>query len=339
MLVKYSRILRAVYSSIWAIHPEKLDQIVAFLEFAAMGGKYSAEEVSERIGARMESAQNSQARASNIAIIPIRGIIAPRVSQMDSISGPGGTSTEQISRNLRQALADETVKAIVFDVDSPGGSVYGVDELAAEIFKARGRKPMVSQVNPVSASAAYYLASAADEMVLTPSGEAGSIGVIVRHVDESKAAEMEGVKVTYIHAGDFKAEGNPFEPLGEEAKAYLQKRVDEYYGMFVKAVAKGRGLSVAKVKSDFGQGRMLGAEDALKVGMVDRIGTMEDTVSRLAGRKGATVVSLAARAEESVPEIVAEIPSESIAAEDPNPESGSALTLKRQRERQRLELI
>jgi signal peptide peptidase SppA len=298
MLVKYSRILQAVYSAVWAIQPEKLDQIVAFLEFASAGGKYSAEEVAERIGIRAEAKPQPNPQATSIAVIPIRGIISHRVSMMDSISGGGGTSVEQVTKSLRTALADETVKAILFDVDSPGGSVYGVDELAAEIMKSRGRKPMVAQVNALAASAAYYLASAADEIAMTPSGEAGSIGVLLRHLDQSKAAEMEGVKVTYIQAGEFKTEANPFEPLSDEAKAYLQKRVDEYYSMFVKSVAKGRNLPVATVRNDFGKGRTMGAEDALRVGMVDRIATYDETLSRLAGRRGATVTQVGARAEE-----------------------------------------
>lgn len=283
---KYLRIINAFFGATWAIMPEKLDAMSAFLKFAANGGKYSPEEVAEQIGPKAAGGRQSGSQASTIAVIPIQGIIDQKAARVDDISGPGGTSTEQTAKSLRSALADQTVKAIILDIDSPGGTVYGVDELATEIYKSRGSKPIVSMVNSLCASAAYWLASSADEIVITPSGEAGSIGVYSQHVDVSKFLEAAGQKVTLISAGEFKVEGNPFEPMTDEARAYVQTRVDDYYGAFTKAVARGRGVGVAKVRSDFGKGRVFGADDAMKSGMVDRIATFDDTVQRLAGRRG-----------------------------------------------------
>lgn len=222
---------------------------------------------------------------SLIAVIGIRGVIAQHVRQVDDISGPGGTSTERVSLSLRAALDDPAVKAIVLDVDSPGGNTHGVQELAAEIFAARGRKPIIAQVNSTAASAAYWLASQADEIVVTPGGEVGSIGVYGVHKDVSVAAEKQGLKVTFISAGPYKVEGNPFEPLSAEAQAYGQTLVDATYDTFVGDVARGRAVKAAAVRGGFGQGRVVLAKDAVREGMADRVGTMDETLRRVAKMK------------------------------------------------------
>lgn len=346
MHTKYIRIINAFFGSYWAIQSEKLEAMATFLRFAARGGKYSAEEVAERIGTRANSngllqfepsaatMQSTGAdKPSNIAVIPITGIIAQKASNVDDISGPGGTSTERASKSFRAAMNDATVKAVILHFDTPGGTVYGVDEFATEIYKARGQKPIVAMVDSLAASAGYYLAASADEIVITPGGEAGSIGVYSQHTDISKWLEDVGEKITLIHAGEFKVEGNPFEPLTEEGRTFLQGRVDEYYGMFVKSVARGRGISTAKVKSDFGQGRVLGANDALKVGMVDRIATFEQTVQRLIGRRGAQAEA------ESLPVLAAELSSDEEAPAETEQKNKQNFAIARQRERQRLELL
>jgi ClpP class serine protease len=130
-------------------------------------------------------------------------------------------------------------------------------------------------------AAAYWIASAADELVVTPSGQVGSIGVFAAHEDISKAAEMQGVKVTLISAGQYKTEGNPFEPLSAEARAAMQKDVNTFGDMFVNAVARNRGVGAYSVKAGFGQGRMVMAQDAVKASMADRVATLDETLARL----------------------------------------------------------
>lgn len=231
------------------------------------------------------SGQQMDRRASVVSILGVLGLISQRSAQVDDISGPGGTSIERLTQRFRAALADQSVKAIVLDVDSPGGGVYGVEELADEISGARGKKPVVAVANSLAASAAYWLASAADELVVTPSGEVGSIGVFAAHEDISKMLEQEGVDITLISAGKFKLEGNPFEPLGEEARDAIQARVDEYYHAFIKSVAQGRGAKAEAVRKGFGQGRVVGAKEAIAQGMADREETLDNTVRRVGGRK------------------------------------------------------
>ena len=159
--------------------------------------------------------------------------------------------------------------------------------MAAEIFKARGRKPIIAVVNSLAASAAYWIASAADEIVVTPGGQIGSIGVVAIHQEFSRMDERLGMTTTLISAGEFKTAGNEFEPLGEEAESAIQRRVNQFYAMFVKAVARGRGVDIGAVVRGFGQGRIVTARDAVKLGMADRVATLED-VLRGAPRRGAT---------------------------------------------------
>jgi signal peptide peptidase SppA len=173
------------------------------------------------------------------------------------------------------------VAQILIDIDSPGGSVYGVSELAAEIMKARTQKPVVAVANSLAASAAYWIGCAAGEFYVTPGGEVGSIGVWQAHFDYSKALEGDGVKPTLISAGKFKVEGNPYVPLDLEALSFMQSRVDDYYNAFAKAVAKGRGLTVNDVREGMGEGRVLGADAALAAKMVDGVATFDEVLAKI----------------------------------------------------------
>jgi signal peptide peptidase SppA len=208
-------------------------------------------------------------------------VVTQRGNMVDDISGPGSTSTQKFTGALRQLLADDTVGQILIDIDSPGGSVYGVAELAGEIIKARAQKPVVAVANSLAASAAYWIGCSAGEFYVTPGGEVGSIGVWQAHFDYSKALEDEGVKPTLISAGKYKVEGNPYVPLDSEAQAFMQSRVDDYYDAFIKAVAKGRGVSLAEVRVGMGEGRVLGATAALAQKMVDGVATFDEVLSRM----------------------------------------------------------
>lgn len=266
----------------WAVLPETLAGMIETARRFDAG-----ESVTSAVAARTE-----RAAPGSIAVLPVWGVIEQRESFMSMLFG--GTSTERTSARLRELVADPGVAAIVLDVDSPGGSVSGVDELSAEIYRMRGSKPIVAVADSLMASAAYWIASAADEVVVTPSGEVGSIGVLTVHTDLSGMLEAEGVNVTILSAGEFKTEGNPYEPLGDEARAAIQARVDEYYGMFVTAVARNRGVGVAAVREGYGRGRVVGAKEAVATGLANRIATL-DTV--LAGMAQQLRRERAARAE------------------------------------------
>jgi capsid assembly protease len=279
---RYSSIVRAIYSTPWAIMPDKLEAICAFIQLKLSGG-LSAPETVAAIRAQNEvsaaRAQNIAAAGSgSVAILPLYGIINQRYS--GDFSGPSGTSIQQFTQQFRQAVNDPGVKAIVIDVDSPGGSVSGVDELATEIFEARSKKKITAVSDCLMASAAYYIGSQATELVVSPSSITGSIGVYSAHEDDSKMLNDIGVKVTLISAGKYKVEGNSLGPLEDEARATMQQMVDDFYGLFVKAVARGRGVKSSAVANGFGQGRVLTASDAVKAGMADRVATLDDVLAQ-----------------------------------------------------------
>ena len=290
MTMRIDRILRAVCATPWAILPEKLDAICEFLTLRAAGTRFTAEEIQARIG---EGRRGAPAQPGGVAVLPLYGVIAHRINMVEDVSGPGGTSTEKFGQQLDAALADPSITAIVLDIDSPGGSVEGVEELAAKILGARGQKPITAVANSLAASAAYWIGSAADELVVTPSGMLGSIGVFTVHTDISEAAAADGLKFTLISAGRYKVEGNMYEPLTEEARAATQDLVDEYYGAFVRGVAKGRGVSTADVRGGFGQGRVVPARQAVGLGMADRVATLEQVLAKLGGRSSARLQSSA----------------------------------------------
>ncbi|HYT29463.1 MAG TPA: S49 family peptidase, partial [Actinomycetota bacterium] len=277
---RYDRIAAYIGQTVWAIHPAWLATILGIVGERRSGHRPTAGEIRRRIAGRERRAAAVD-ESGGIAVIPIVGPIVPKAAMVDDISGDGGTSMEGLLAAFRAAMGSNDVSAIVFDVDSPGGSVDLVPEAASEIMAARGTKPIVAVADTIAASAAYWLASAADELVVTPSGQVGSIGVYSAHEDISVWLENEGLKETLISAGEYKVEANPFEPLAEEAAAEIQRHVNAFYAMFLAAVASQRGVSVDAVSADFGQGRMVLATDAVTRGMADSVATLDQVLARL----------------------------------------------------------
>jgi signal peptide peptidase SppA len=291
----YAHVIRAVFDSPWAILPEKLNAIAELIMLRASGFAFDVNEIAERTAAA-QAKRAAVHSSGGTAVIPIYGTVTHRSTPMADTSGM--TSVEAIRGAFRSALADERTRSIVFDVDSPGGTVDGVPELAAEIAAARGQKPMTAVANTMMASAAYWLGSAADEVVVTPSALAGSIGVFMVHQDQSAADAAEGRQYTTISAGKYKAETNPHQPLTDEARGYLQDMADSLYGMFVSDVARFRGATDTAVRNGYGEGRLVLAGDAVKAGLADRVATLEQVIARHSGpqRKGAPADRTAAMA-------------------------------------------
>lgn len=282
--LRFPHLIRAILAKPWAIDQDSLAwaAIVEVLALRAAGQLLSLDEIDERLAAAQNGPRGGVGRGArgNVAHIPVYGVISPRTSMMARSSG--GTSAESIGASLRAALADPEVDGIVFDVDSPGGVVEGMTELAAEILAARGRKPMAAIANHTAASAAYWPFAGVDEFVATPSGLVGSIGIFTAHDDLSEALAKVGVKRTVISAGKYKAEGALGTPLSEEALAATQEMVDHYFGLMEADIAKGRGVPVETVRTGFGEGRVVPAKKALAAGMIDRVDTLDNTIRRVA---------------------------------------------------------
>lgn len=227
-----------------------------------------------------KAARNASSVPGVVAVVGIRGPLVNHESILTT--DYGFVSYDWINQTLATLAADRSVRAIVLDFDSPGGSVLGCDECAARIHQIAKTKDVRAVANHWMMSAAYYLGSQAREVVVAPSGMAGSIGTITYHVDDSEMWSKFGVKWTTITAGKYKAEGDG--PLTDEARARLQAIVDQCYDQFAAAVARGRGVRAETVKSGFGQGRYLTAAETIAERVADRIGTLEETIRRAAGR-------------------------------------------------------
>ena len=251
--------------------------------------------------------------AAGTSVISIVGFIDQHAGLFETFGI--GISCDTINAALNDALADPAVGRIVLDIDSPGGSVYGVGELAASIRAARSQKPIIAIANSLAASAAYWLGCSASRFYMSPGAEVGSIGVWMAHEDWSKAVADSGVAVTLISAGKYKVEGNPYSPLDADARAFLQSRTDAYYSDFTKAVAAGRGVPIDAVRSGMGQGRVLGAAQALQAGMVDAVATFGEVLgghgaaragmSAAAARDELTLLALGARRSAPRPNVAA----------------------------------
>lgn len=218
---------------------------------------------------------------SKTAIIPIHGALEARPTFLGMMFGM--VSYERIGQVFDAVMKDDAYNCVVLDISSPGGQVYGCSELANKIFSARGSKPILAMCDPMAASGAYWIAAAADRVIVTPSGDVGSVGVISEHIDLSKALEQDGTKVTVIRSSSspYKQEANPAEALTDEAKANQQARVDAIYERFVGDLARFRGVSVDHINQKFGKGRVVASGTALSAKMVDRIDTMAGLLSKL----------------------------------------------------------
>jgi signal peptide peptidase SppA len=273
----YEHVLAFAIEHPWNLTPAMLTVVASILARRISGEELEAAEIAAALVNRKNLPQPRQGMT---AVIPIYGVLSPRMNLFSAISG--GTSYQELSTQIKEALNDKTVKQIVLDIDSPGGNVAGNAELASEIMRARTKKPIIAQIQYTGASAAYHLASAATEIVAAPSARVGSVGTFSIHNDLSEALGKLGVKRSYISAGEGKVEGNETEPLSGTGRARLQKAVDEAFDQFVANVVHGRGQGVTdeKVRSDW-KAHVYGAVEAKAIGMIDRIATLEQTLDRL----------------------------------------------------------
>lgn len=309
----YSRFASLIQSTVWLIEPGRAQVMLdAFLNRAELGPRFDpflteAQQEENRTRAAVQRvpmpAQGRSGRVKDIAVIPMIGAILPRGDAMSDMSGGGAVNLTRFQREFQAAANDETVGAILLEFDSPGGQVDLVPETAQMIRAARRKgRPIVSVANTMAASAAYWLASAADELVVTPSGSVGSIGVFQLHQNLEGAAAAQGIVPQYIYEGPRKVEGNPFAPMDDAAKAAFQAEVRAAYEQFTNDVAAFRGVSVRTVRADpegsadktFGGGRAYSAPQLKAMGlvgpggMVDRVATLQQTLARLMGRSTRT---------------------------------------------------
>jgi len=281
----------AILNSPWAILPERYVEIrEIYLNWKA-GNRADISAIEARLGRPLDNVripytiENRGADGRGTAVIPIQGVISKRMNLFSEISG--GTSTQLLGMDFRQALADPEAHSLMFEVDSPGGQVEGVHELARSIRAARGIKPMATLADSTMASAAYWIGAAADPGQIFAIGETtqvGSIGVVAKHLDISKADEMKGIKVSLITSGGEKGLINEHVPLTPESAAILKETVEQIYGVFVGDVAASRGVSAEEVLDRMAGGKIFIGSRAQTAGLIDGLATREQVLSGLARR-------------------------------------------------------
>ena len=271
------------------IHPAKAQIILGALSgrigfeaslFSAEDGMDAPDANRFTGSARRTDGTTSMMRtADGVAIIPVLDTLVNRGAWLDSRSGL--TSYEGIAAQLRAAGQDPEVRSVLLDISSPGGEAAGMAGLADVIRSVRQTKPVTAFVNDMAASAAYGIASAASEIVISPTSIVGSIGVVMLHADRSGELAAQGVKPTLIFAGSHKVDGNPFEPLSDAVRADLQASVDAHYRQFLTIVEQGRGLRFNAAMARATEARTFIGAEAISLGLADRIASFDEVLASL----------------------------------------------------------
>ncbi len=265
----------------WAI-PE--DWLKTILNIASGNGDVPAalqlhKNAVEAVPARPLDGTRRVGVRDGVAILPIRGPIFRYANLFTAVSG--ATSIQTTALDFHTALEDQDVDSIILDLDSPGGMVVGVNEFSEQIFSARGTKPIIAYAGGMAASAAYWIASAADEIVTDATAELGSIGVVMGYLDDRESNKKRGIELIEIVSSV--SPNKHQDPKTEKGKTELQRRVDDLAGVFVNAVARNRGVDIGTVTNDYGRGGVKAGQSAVNAGIADRLGSLESLIAELAG--------------------------------------------------------
>jgi signal peptide peptidase SppA len=285
----------------WAILPAALGEIQSIYATHLRGEKIDVAAVEKRLGRPLETRPAGYEVVDGVAVLPLVGPSARRMNLMTQISG--GVSTELAARDLRAAAADETARAIVLRIDSPGGTVDGTQGLAQLVAEIdRTAKPVVTLASGTMASAAYWYGSASRAVYIEDdTTQVGSIGVVASHVDISAAEAAAGVRTTEIVAGRYKRIASQYGPLTAEGRQTMQDQVDYLYSLFVQAVADNRGVAIEQVLSEMADGRIFIGQQAVRAGLVDGVSTLEALVADLS-RSSTAGAGVAPRVRASAPQ-------------------------------------
>lgn len=255
----------------WAILPTALETILAIAQ-----RETDAEAISAKLGDDLRGTDRVTIR-DGVAVVPVHGPLFRFANLFTRISG--ATSMEMLAKDFRAALDDPAVNAVILDIDSPGGEVDGLADLGEQIFSARDSgKPIMAYISGAGASAAYWIASAAQGIVISPTGQAGSIGAVTTLLPNKADGRVEFVSSV---SPKKRADLSTADGITE-----IQQRADALGQVFVETVARNRSVSIDTVLSDFGQGGMLVGQAAVNAGLADRLGTFEEVLSSLTTAAG-----------------------------------------------------
>ncbi len=256
----------------WAITETALHTI---LEIAARENE-SPQAVAAKLGRNLQNTYSVVER-DGVAVIPVTGPLFRYANLFTMISG--ASSYELIARDFTAALENPQIKGIILDIDSPGGEVNGVSELSNMVFAARGKKPVVAYASGDAASGAYWIASAADEIVVSETSALGSIGVVGMYQGKSgKSAEaVEIVSSQSPH--------KRLDPTTDDGRKRLQIRIDSMADVFIETIARNRNVSTENVQNHYGGGDVMIGAKAVSAGLADRVGSLEGLIAELSSPK------------------------------------------------------
>jgi len=287
--MNFAHLNTRIFNTPLLVHPGKLDALIAGLGGRLLGGALEftpaalqdglvPEMFSTRRGTRGDE---GYAVTEGVAVVYASGALVHR-SRIDADSNYL-LGYNELARQVEAAQADPEVHAVLQVWDSPGGEVAGAFEYADRMFALRGAKPMWAIADNMAASAAYLGGSAFEQLAVSATGYVGSIGVVMRHVDFSRALDNEGIKVTHIFAGDRKVDGNPYEPLPKEVQAQFQEEINGLYALFVDAVVRQRDMSAESVRAT--KAAVFRGVAAVSMGLADRVATTDQLISELAAMR------------------------------------------------------
>lgn len=266
------RVLSAIRSRPWAITSEAMDTILSIVDRT----NETPEAVATKLGRPLDNTYAVENR-NGVAVLPVEGPLFKRASFFDEISG--ATSYARLAIDFAAAVDDPAIDAIVLNIDSPGGDAMGVSEFADQIFAARGTKPIVAYVDGEAASAAYWIAAAADQIVTNDNGILGSIGAVLGITDTRERDAKAGVKRHEIVSSQ--SPDKRLDVATDDGRAKLQALVDSLASVFVDKVAQYRGVSTDTVLKEFGRGGLFVGQAAVDAGLADRIGSFEQVIAEL----------------------------------------------------------
>jgi len=261
------------YFGLWSIEEQTFRSTVERIN--GINLEAHVREAASQDGGRQDRA--SYPMVDNVAVITLRGPLMKFVSSLSP-----GTSTSFARRQIREAVADDRVKAILLRIDSPGGTVSGTRDLAEDVAAANKQKPVAAFIEDLGASAAYWIASQAGQVYANATAIVGSIGTYAVIWDQSVAAAQAGIIVHVIRAGDLKGAAEPGTPVTQALLDKWQRLVDTLNGFFLKAVAKGRGLSAASVRN-WANGDVWVGDQAQSLGLIDGVKTIDQVLRALRG--------------------------------------------------------
>jgi signal peptide peptidase SppA len=277
------RVLAEIHDKPWAITPQALTTIIEIAE-----RENDIEAVAAKLGRPLDNAGNGVEIRHGIAVLAVEGPLFRYANILTDISG--ASSVQVLATDLQAALDNPNVKQIVLNVNSPGGQIDGIQELADQIREASKAKPVTAYIDGLAASAGYWLAAAAPKIVTAESSLLGSIGVVASLRDNRAAQEKQGVKNYEIVSS--KSPYKRPDPATDEGRSQILETVDALADIFIGRVAAFRGFSTAKVERDFGQGKTMVAKAAVTVGMADEVASFEPLVARLAAESSPRAASI-----------------------------------------------